>query len=61
MACWFTISGIIHFVIEGWVVTKADFFKDASGNYLSDTCEKPGRRPGGLHAPVVQLWTGAVA
>ncbi|KAL4445423.1 hypothetical protein ABPG77_011248 [Micractinium sp. CCAP 211/92] len=37
MACWFTISGIIHFVIEGWVVTKADFFKDASGNYLSDT------------------------
>lgn len=32
------ITGLIHFVIEGWVVIKADFYKDASGSYLSDTC-----------------------
>lgn len=41
MACWFMVSGIIHLVIEGWVVAKADFYKDASGNYLSDTCGPP--------------------
>lgn len=23
----------------GWVVLKSDFFKDTTGNYLSDTCE----------------------
>lgn len=40
LACWFMITGLIHFVIEGWVVVKADFFKDASGNYLSDTCRR---------------------
>lgn len=39
IACWFMVTGLIHFVIEGWVVAKADFYKDASGNYLSDTCE----------------------
>lgn len=33
------VTGLIHLVIEGWVVAKADFYKDASGNYLSDTCE----------------------
>lgn len=27
-------------MIEGWVVAKADFYTDASGNYLSDTCER---------------------
>ncbi|KAL4858675.1 3-beta-hydroxysteroid-Delta(8) [Chlorella vulgaris] len=37
LACWFMVTGAIHFVIEGWVVAKADFYKDASGNYLSDT------------------------
>lgn len=37
IACWFMVTGLIHFVIEGWVVAKADFYKDASGNYLSDT------------------------
>lgn len=43
IACWFMVTGLIHFVIEGWVVAKADFYKDASGNYLSDTCGWPGR------------------
>ena len=38
IACWFMVTGLIHFVIEGWVVAKADFYKDTSGNYLSDTC-----------------------
>ena len=47
MACWFMVTGLIHFVIEGWVVAKADFYKDASGNYLSDTCELPCRRDRG--------------
>lgn len=37
MACWFMVTGVIHFVIEGWVVAKADFYQDKSGNYLSDT------------------------
>lgn len=38
MACWFMVTGLIHFVVEGWVVYKADFYQDKSGNYLSDTC-----------------------
>ncbi len=77
VACWFTITGMIHLVIEGeapcairhwdpcranlrhgapqvwqqhgglrawslcpagWVVVKADFYKDASGHLLSETC-----------------------
>ncbi|PSC69778.1 sterol 8,7-isomerase [Micractinium conductrix] len=37
MACWFMVTGLIHFVVEGWVVYKADFYQDKSGNYLSDT------------------------
>lgn len=37
LSCWLMTTGVIHFVIEGWVVVKADFFRDQSGNYLSDT------------------------
>ena len=46
LACWFMVTGCIHFVIEGWVVAKADFYQDASGNYLSDTCQSVGRSVG---------------
>jgi len=31
------VTGLIHFIIEGWVVIVADFYTDTSGNYLSDT------------------------
>ena len=37
IACWLATTGVIHFVIEGWVVVKADFFQDTSSNYLSAT------------------------
>eukprot|EP00887_Chlorella_sp_A99_P001896 scaffold18.g1896.t1 len=37
IAAWLATTGVIHFVIEGWVVVKADFWKDASNNYLSQT------------------------
>ena len=53
LAGWFMVTGAIHFVIEGWVVAKADFFKDASGNYLSDTCAST-KAPVELRAP---RWT----
>ena len=50
LAGWFKVTGAIHLVIEGWVVAKADFFQDASGNYLSDTCEPRRQRSGAPHA-----------
>ena len=59
IACWFMVTGLIHFVIEGWVVAKADFYKDASGNYLSDTCARGGEGaaitwPAGARVPASQ-------
>lgn len=36
VASWFMVTGLIHFVIEGWVVYKADFYKDTTGNLLSE-------------------------
>ncbi|KDD76355.1 hypothetical protein H632_c256p1 [Helicosporidium sp. ATCC 50920] len=41
IACWFAVSGTIHLVVEGYVVVKAEFFTDETGNlrnYLSDVC-----------------------
>lgn len=37
IASWLATTGVIHFVIEGWVVVKADFHQDTSHNYLSQT------------------------
>ena len=39
VASWLVTTGLIHFVIEGYVVARASFYTDASGNYLSDACE----------------------
>lgn len=36
IACWFMVTGAIHFVIEGYVVVTPDYYKDTSGSYLSD-------------------------
>lgn len=36
IACWFVVTGIIHFVIEGFVVVTPDYFKDTSGNILAE-------------------------
>lgn len=32
--CWFALTGVIHFVVEGAVVTFADFYKSESSNIL---------------------------
>ncbi|KAK9820062.1 hypothetical protein WJX72_005605 [[Myrmecia] bisecta] len=34
--CWFALTGIIHLVVEGAVVSNADFYKDKSGNFLHE-------------------------
>mmetsp|Transcript_30103 Transcript_30103/g.55016 ORF Transcript_30103/g.55016 Transcript_30103/m.55016 type:complete len:218 (-) Transcript_30103:233-886(-) len=34
--CWFLISGLIHIIVEGTVVTSNKFYQDATGNFLKD-------------------------
>ena len=38
MAGWFVATGIIHSVIEGYVVLHKEFYTDRSGNVLAEIC-----------------------
>jgi hypothetical protein len=39
LVCWFLCTGLIHLVVEGWVVAVPGFFRDTSKNILSEICE----------------------
>lgn len=36
LVCWFMCTGLIHFVVEGYVVVNSKFYQDRSGNILSE-------------------------
>ncbi|KAL2929698.1 putative 3-beta-hydroxysteroid-Delta(8) Delta(7)-isomerase [Bienertia sinuspersici] len=36
LICWFTITGLIHIIVEGYFAFTPDFFKDKTGFYLAE-------------------------
>ena len=38
LICWFTFTGLIHLIVEGYFAFTPDFIKDKNGFYLAEIC-----------------------